>query len=57
MSAMMPPSPSLSARMMKVMYLTLTMIVSAQTTSDRTPSTLVSVGASACGPAKTSFIV
>ena len=35
--AMMPPSPSLSARMMNVMYLIETMIVTAQKTSDRTP--------------------
>ena len=35
--AMMPPSPSLSARMMNVTYLIETMIVMAQNTSDRTP--------------------
>ena len=34
----MPPSPLLSARMMKVRYLTVTTIVSDQKISDRTPS-------------------
>ena len=34
---MMPPSPSLSARMMKSTYLTVTMIVSDQKISDSTP--------------------
>ena len=33
----MPPSPSLSARMMKVRYLIETMIVTDQKTSERTP--------------------
>jgi hypothetical protein len=36
----MPPSPALSARMMKEMYLTTTTRVSAQNTSDITPRTL-----------------
>ena len=35
--AMMPPSPSLSARMMNVTYLTETMSVIAQKTSEMTP--------------------
>lgn len=35
--AMMPPSPSLSARMMKVTYLTETMLVIAQKISEMTP--------------------
>ena len=37
MRAMMPPSPSLSARMMNVTYLTETMSVIAQKTSEMTP--------------------
>ena len=37
MRAMIPPSPSLSARMMNVTYLTDTMIVIAQKTSEMTP--------------------
>ena len=36
----MPPSPLLSARMMKTRYLTTTTSVSAQKNSDSTPSTL-----------------
>jgi hypothetical protein len=36
-SAMIPPSPSLSARMMNVTYLIETMIVTARNTSDNTP--------------------
>ena len=36
-SAMIPPSPSLSARMMNVTYLIETMIVIAQKTSEITP--------------------
>ena len=39
-SAMMPPSPSLSARMMIVTYFSVTTIISAQNTSDSTPSTV-----------------
>ena len=34
-----PPSPRLSARSTKPIYLTVTMMVSAQTMSDNTPST------------------
>ena len=37
MRAMIPPSPWLSARMMKVTYLTETMIVIVQKTSEMTP--------------------
>ncbi len=37
---MMPPSPSLSARVMIVTYLTVTTSTSAQNTSDRMPSTV-----------------
>ena len=39
-NAMMPPSPSLSARMMMVTYFTVTTMVNAQNTSDSTPSTV-----------------
>ena len=39
---MMPPSPSLSARMMKVTNLTETIIVIDQKTSEMTPKTSVS---------------
>lgn len=39
-SAMMPPSPSLSARMMMVTYLSVTVTISAQNASDSTPSTV-----------------
>ena len=49
-SAMMPPSPLLSARMMKPAYLTDTTRTSAQNTSDSTPSTLPMVGAAPLGP-------
>ena len=35
--AMMPPSPRLSARMMKITYLIETMMTSAQKNSDRLP--------------------
>ena len=34
---MMPPSPSLLARITSAMYLSVTMIISAQNTSDSTP--------------------
>jgi hypothetical protein len=34
---MIPPSPSLSARMISVTYLKVTMIVTAQNTSEMTP--------------------
>jgi hypothetical protein len=39
-SAMMPPSPSLSARMMMVTYFSVTTMFSAQNASESTPSTV-----------------
>jgi hypothetical protein len=39
-SARMPPSPSLSARIMKITYLIVTMMMSAQKMHDSTPRTL-----------------
>lgn len=45
--ARMPPSPSLSARRMKTRYLIVTVNVSAQNTSERTPSMFGGVGATA----------
>ena len=39
-SAMIPPSPSLSARMMMVTYLSVTTSISDQNTSERMPSTV-----------------
>ena len=45
-NAMMPPSPRLSARRIKVMYLTDTTIMSAQKMSEMTPTTLLSLTAS-----------
>ena len=39
MSAMMPPSPRLSARMMNITYFTDTTSISDQSTSDTAPST------------------
>ena len=44
--ARMPPSPRLSARMMKTMYLKLTTRISDQRISDSTPYTLSGVGVS-----------
>jgi len=38
-SAMIPPSPSLSARMMMTTYFSVTMTISAQKISDSRPST------------------
>jgi hypothetical protein len=38
-SAMMPPSPSLSTRIASSTYVTVTMIVTDQNTSDATPNT------------------
>ena len=55
-SAWMPPSPLLSARRTKVRYLIQTMSVSAQNTSDSTPSTLSCVGTAPCFPTRHSFI-
>ena len=42
-SARMPPSPRLSARMISVMYFSVTTITSAHTITDSTPSTLEGV--------------
>ena len=42
-NARMPPSPRLSARMISVMYFSVTTITSAQTMTDRTPSTFSGV--------------
>ncbi len=50
LSAMMPPSPLLSARMMKPAYLTATISTSDQNTSESTPSTFSGVGAIPCSP-------
>ena len=44
-SAMVPPSPWLSARMTKMTYLTATMRMMAQNTIDSTPRTVASVDA------------
>ena len=55
-SAMMPPSPLLPARMMNVTYLIDTTIISAQNTSERIPRTLCSeTGTGWWAPPKTSF--
>ena len=47
-SAKMPPSPWLSARMMKPRYFTATTRVSDQSIRDSTPSTFSAVGATPC---------
>ena len=49
-SARMPPSPRLSARMISVMYFSVTTMTSAQTITDSTPRTLAGVSGSPCGP-------
>ena len=46
MRARMPPSPRLSARMMKVRYLSTITTRSDHSTSDRMPSTFAGVGVS-----------
>ena len=53
----MPPSPLLSARMMKTRYLTVTTIVSAQKMSESTPSTFSGVGLAPCSGSKHSLRV
>ena len=54
----MPPSPRLSARIMKATYLTDTTIMRAQTISDKMPNILTSVRGTGCAPTeKTSFMV
>src|SRR5688572_21047438 len=55
-SANMPPSPLLSAFMMKVRYLPAITMMSDQTMSDRTPKMLSWVGATACSPSTHSLI-
>ncbi len=56
-SAMMPPSPSLSARIRKERYLTVTTIVTLQTMSDTTPRTFCRRGATLCSEWRHSWIV
>jgi len=56
-SAMMPPSPLLSARVMNRTYFRETVIVIAQKTTERMPRTLASVTATGCGPLKISLTV
>ncbi len=51
--AMIPPSPSLSARMMNVTYLTLTISVIDQKISETTPKTSSWPGWSPCSGANT----
>ena len=46
-SARMPPSPSLSARITSSTYLTVTMMVTTQKTSEITPYTSAGVGSTA----------
>jgi hypothetical protein len=48
----MPPSPSLSARITNSTYLTDTVMISDQKTSDSTPYTLPTVTGMACTPSK-----
>ncbi len=55
MSAMMPPSPRLSARMMKVTYFTATTTSSAHRISERMPITLSGEYGTGWVPAKASF--
>ncbi len=47
--AMMPPSPSLSARITRRTYSTVTMRVTDQKTSETTPYTFASVAGTGCG--------
>src|SRR6185437_4546405 len=55
--AMMPPSPLLSARMMKVMYFNATTISNVHNTNDRMPSTLKVVTGMPCWSLKASLKV
>jgi len=55
-SAMMPPSPLLSARMTNSRYFSDTTMISDQNTRLSAPSTLAGVAATPCGP-NTSFNV
>jgi len=52
----MPPSPLLSARMMKLRYFTTTTSVSDQKNRDRMPSTFARFGSMPCPGSKHSFI-
>ena len=54
-SAMIPPSPRLSARMMSITYLSETTIISAQKMVDRPPSTFSAVSAMPCPGPKVSL--
>ena len=47
--AMMPPSPSLSTRIASNTYVTVTMSITDQNTSDTTPKTFSSVTGTGCG--------
>ena len=51
----MPPSPWLSARMTRLMYLKLITKLSDQSTSDRMPSTLAGVAGTPCTWSKHCF--
>lgn len=53
----MPPSPLLSARVMKVTYLSATTTISDQMITDKIPRILSGVIGAGWGPAKISFIV
>ena len=53
---MIPPSPPSSARMMSATYLTDTMTVMAQNTSDRTPYTLAGSTGRSWTPPNVSFM-
>ena len=54
--ARLPPSPLLSARIMKARYFTVTTAVTDQKISDSTPKTCASSSASGWAPAKLSFM-
>jgi hypothetical protein len=54
-SAMIPPSPRLSARMMRTTYLSDTTIISAQNTVDRPPRMLAALSAMPWSGEKVSF--
>jgi len=56
-SAMIPPSPRLSARITKPTYLIETTMINDHRISDRIPSTCSGVGVIGWCPANTSFIV
>ena len=54
-SAMIPPSPRLLARMIRMTYLSVTITISAQRTADTPPSTLPVVNAMPCAGLNTSL--